>query len=125
MGTTAGADAVSGATGGVQKTDLGATEVVFDVTKWQGAYIKLQAHTNRVFYVFSLTQTNNVISDAEALDAAAPNAGAPDWIEAGTSEHEIVPTRDELGATSPSAAVYLHVKASASGTRFHARKAQK
>jgi hypothetical protein len=115
---TAGADQVTGNTGGIQKTDLGATEVIMDVTKWVGAYVKISAKGSTVFYVFSPLNTN-VLSDVEALDAASPNAGAPDFVDSGSFTHELVPDLPS-GAT----AMRLHVKAEASGTRVKVRRAQ-
>jgi hypothetical protein len=117
--STAGADAVTGNTGGVQKTDLSTTEVVFNVTKWAGGYIKINAAGARVLYVFSATAANTVLSDTEALDGASPNAGAPDILEDGGSEHEIVPIPAVGGS------MYLHVKTVSGTARFKARKSQR
>lgn len=83
-------DVVTGAQGGLQKTDVGTGETTFTVTTWKGRYVKITVVGGRLLYVFAATAIT-IDETTETLNAASPLATAPDTLEDGASVHEFVP----------------------------------
>ena len=114
------ADNVPGPMGGLQQADVGTTEVPFKVTTWVGFYIRIQTGAEQLYFNFSTSASHTLDETTETLDSATPLAAAPDWLEAGTSEHVRVPP-----LPTPTDEMYLVVKAAANTTAVKVRKAER
>lgn len=114
------AEIVTGAQGGLQKVDVGTSEVAFKVTAWKNRYIKITVSGSQLKYVFS-TDVALVIDDTtEELDAETPLDDIPDTLEDGASVHEEVPDVPVGSADE----MYVIVKAAAADTTVRIRPSE-